>query len=84
MTEPEIYSALTEVFQDVFGDDSIAIGPETTAADVAGWDSQAHVSLIVATEMRFGVRFKTAEFEKLANVGDFVQVIAKKLTSARA
>lgn len=84
MNEPQIYSALTEIFHDVFGDDTITLAPATTAADVAGWDSQAHVSLIVATEMRFGVRFRTAEFEKLANVGDFVQVISKKLTGARA
>jgi acyl carrier protein len=78
MTEPEIYAALTEVFHDVFDDDGIALTPDTTADDVEGWDSQAHVNLVVAAEAQFGVRFRTAELEMLHNVGDFVRLIAAK------
>ena len=78
MTEHQIYAALTGVFRDVFDDDEITIGPETTASDIDGWDSQAHVTLVVATEMKFGIRFRTAEFEKLRNVGDFVRLIESK------
>ncbi|HWL82827.1 MAG TPA: acyl carrier protein [Roseomonas sp.] len=79
MTESEIYAALTEVFQEVFDDDDIALHPETKADDIPGWDSQAHVNLVVAAEMRFGVRFRTAELESLHDVGDFVKLIAGKL-----
>jgi acyl carrier protein len=82
MTGNEIYAVLTEVFRDVFDDDTLAIGPETTAADVAGWDSKAHVSLIVATELRFGIRFRTAELEKLGNVGELAVIIGQKLGGA--
>lgn len=78
MNESEIYAALTEVFRDVFDDDDIVLTPETTAEDVAGWDSAAHVNLIVAAEMRFGVRFRTAELEGLYDVGAFVRLIAAK------
>lgn len=78
MTEQKVYAALTGVFRDVFDDDRITIGPETTASDIDGWDSQAHVTLVVATEMKFGIRFRTAEFEKLRNVGDFVRLIESK------
>ncbi|PHK93792.1 acyl carrier protein [Pseudoroseomonas rhizosphaerae] len=83
MTEAQIYDALTEVFQDVFDDDAIRLTAATTAADVPGWDSQAHVNLVVAAEMRFGVRFRTAELESLHNVGDFVNLIASKQQGAR-
>jgi acyl carrier protein len=78
MTESDIYDALVEVFRDVFDDDTITIGPTTTAADIEGWDSQAHVSLVVATEMRLGIRFRTSEIEGLSNVGDFVRLIGAK------
>ena len=78
MTEQKIYATLTGVFQDVFDDEKITIGPETTANDIDGWDSQAHVTLVVATEMKFGIRFRTAEFEMLRNVGDFVRLIESK------
>jgi len=78
MTESEIYAALTEVFQEVFDDDDIALTAETTAEDIPGWDSQAHVNLVVAAEMRFGIRFRTSELESLHDVGDFVKLIASK------
>jgi acyl carrier protein len=78
MTEAEIYATLTQVFRDVFDDDEIVLSPGTTAEDIAGWDSQAHVNLVVAAEMKFGVRFRTAELESLHNVGEFVQLIAGK------
>ena len=75
MTEQEIFRELTAVFRDVFDDDTIALRLETTADDIDGWDSQAHVTLVVATEMRFGIKFRTAELEALHNVGDFVRLI---------
>ncbi len=79
MPEPEIYKELTEVFRSVFDEDKIVIGPETTAADIPGWDSAIHLQLILATEMHFNLRFRTAEFEFLKNVGDFVALIQGKL-----
>ena len=82
MTEAEIYDALTEMMRDIFDDDELGIGPETSADDVAGWDSQSHISLIVATEQRFGIRFLTSEFESLHNVGEFVSLIKAKSSRA--
>lgn len=79
MTEAELYEAFTDLIRDVLDDDTIVVSPETTAENVQGWDSQAHVMLIVATEQRFGVRFRTSEFESLRNVGEFVNLIASKL-----
>ncbi|MBA1184190.1 acyl carrier protein [Stutzerimonas nitrititolerans] len=81
MTPADILDALTQLFHDVFDDDSIELTPETTANDIDGWDSQAHVTLIVAAEQRFGIRFRTAELESLRNVGHFVQLIGAKLGS---
>ena len=81
MTEAEIYETLTEVMRDVFDNDDISIEPETTAGDVSGWDSQAHVMLIVAIEQRLGIRFRASEYDELHNVGEFVSVIARKLGS---
>lgn len=75
MTTEQIYSQLTEIFRDLFDDDSIVLKPETTAADIRGWDSFNHISLIVASEMKFKIKFNTAELESLRNVGNLVDVI---------
>jgi len=79
MRDQDIYTQLADLMSDVFEVDDLQIGPDTTARDIAGWDSQAHIMLIVATEQHFGVRFKTAEFEALRNVGEFVRLIDAKL-----
>ncbi len=79
MTSEQIYTQLTAIFHDLFDDESIVLTPETTAADVPGWDSFNHINLIVATEARFGIKFNTAEIESLSNVGHFVQVIQSKM-----
>ncbi len=73
-----ILAELTEIFHDLFGDDSIVLTPETTADDVKGWDSIKHISLIVAVEHRFHIKMKTSEIEKLANVGDLIQIVQAK------
>ena len=38
MDETQIYARLTEIFKDVFDEDSIEITPETSAKDVDGWE----------------------------------------------
>ena len=79
MTEDEVLKELHPLFHDVFDDDDIVLTPETSAPDIEGWDSLAHVSLIVAAEQRFGVKFRTAELESLRNVGHFAELISSKL-----
>jgi acyl carrier protein len=79
LTSQAIYAQLTDIFRDLFDDDTIELSPETTAADVPGWDSFNHINLTAAIEVRFGIRFNTAETESLRNVGHLVAVIEKKL-----
>lgn len=81
MTEQEILRQLTGIFHQIFNDDSIVLKPETTADDIAEWDSFNHINIIVAAEAHFGIKFKTAETEELKNVGDFVKLIQGKLAA---
>ncbi|HJS87787.1 MAG TPA: acyl carrier protein [Acetobacteraceae bacterium] len=74
----QIYAGLDEIFRDLFGDDAIRLNPATTAADIAEWDSVNHINILVAVEVRFGIKFSTAEIEALRNVGDMAALIARK------
>ena len=78
MTEAEIYERMKPVFADVFDDDGIVIKPTTVAAGVDGWDSLAHIRLVVALEQAFHVRFTAAEASSFENVGQVVESIIKK------
>lgn len=78
MTQQEIYPRLTKIMRDVLDDDNLVVTPELTANDVEGWDSVSHITLIVAIEEAFGIKFKSAELEKMKNVGQLVEQIQKK------
>jgi acyl carrier protein len=75
MDEPQIYARLTEIFKDVFDEDSIEVTPELSAKDVDGWDSLTHIRLILTVEKAFKIKFSTSEIGKLENVGDLVTLI---------
>jgi acyl carrier protein len=75
MDEPQIYARLAQIFEDVFDEDSIQVTPELSAKDVDGWDSLAHIRLILTIERAFKIKFSTSEIGKLQNVGGLVTLI---------
>ena len=78
-TDAEIYQGLTEVFHEVFGDDGITLTPQTTAKDVADWDSVRMVTIILGVEQRFSVKLRSREVDQLKNVGDMATLVKAKL-----
>ena len=50
-----------------------------TANDLDEWDSLTHISLLLAVEKAFGVRFRVGEVENARNVGEFADLILKRL-----
>ena len=70
---------INEVFRNVFDDDELTVARATTAADVEGWDSLMHVTLLVNIEKAFGVRFSSAEVARLKNVGELEDLVTAQL-----
>ena len=79
MDEAQIYARLSEIFESVFDDDTVQLTPALTAKDVDGWDSLAHIRLMLTVERSFKVKFSTSEIGKLENVGGLVALIQEKL-----
>ena len=79
MPPEQILSELTDLFRDVFERPDLTLTRQTTAQDVEGWDSVNHINVIVAAEMHFGVKFKTAELDEMKNVGELVDLIGQKM-----
>lgn len=82
MSQAEIITRLQTVFDKVFLD-PIQLTPNMSAKDVSGWDSLTHISLVVAVEKEFGVRFRVGEVEATRNIGQFADLIAKRMTPKR-
>lgn len=78
MSIEEVYTELTEVFEDVLDLEDLELKDETTAEDIEEWDSLNHVHLIVNIEKRFGIKFTSHEINAFKKVGDIVTSVLQK------
>ncbi|MEO7997655.1 MAG: acyl carrier protein [Gemmatimonadaceae bacterium] len=77
-----IIDRLTVLFRDIFDDDTLQISPATTASDVDGWDSLAHIRLMLNVERAFKVKLTASEIGKLKSVGDLIALLERKTAVA--
>ena len=72
MGDQEILDVLTRVLRDLLMDDSIVLKMDTRREEVPNWDSLIYINFIVAVEIELGVKFRVADVESFANVGEIV------------
>lgn len=82
MIRQQIFEAVQEIFRDVFDDEALVITDETNADDIEDWDSLEHITLIVAMEKEFKMKFDIKEVNKLENVGGMIDLIKRKMDEA--
>lgn len=75
MTREEAFKRLTNVFREVFDDDTIELTDETTSDDIEDWDSFEHINLIVAVESEFNFKIPMGKVVTMKNVGEMVDII---------
>jgi acyl carrier protein len=74
LTFEEVTAKLQLVFDSVF-DEPVKVRPDLTAGEVEEWDSLTHVTLIVAVEKDFGIKFRASEINGFQNVKDLIDRI---------
>ena len=82
MNRTEVIGGMQEVFDGLLLE-PVALRPEMSARDVAEWDSLMHISIVVAIEKRFSVRFRVGEVEATKNVGEFADLVVRRLNEAQ-
>lgn len=75
---------ITAVLRGVLRDSQLEVAPATHFGDVTGWDSMDLITVVVEVECRFGLQFELAEIDRLATVGDLLNMIAAKQALAAA
>jgi len=78
MTREGIYERLTTVFREIFDDENIIVSDITAASDIDGWDSLAHLNLIIAIETAFRIKFSVSDVMSMHHVGDIVTLLQAK------
>ena len=70
-----LHERLEEIFRTVLNDDQLSLSDDTSAADVEGWDSVAHINLMFSIESEFGIQFAGNELAEFKNVGELKQYL---------
>lgn len=78
MNQAEVIAKLQTIFDDVFIE-PVSLTPALSAMDVAEWDSLTHISLLVAVEKSFSIRFRVGEVEGAQNVGELADLILVRM-----
>jgi acyl carrier protein len=79
MNRTDVINRLQTIFDAIFLDPP-KLTAELSAKDVPEWDSLIHISLLVAVEKAFNVRFRVGEAESTKNVGEFADLIVRRMT----
>jgi len=77
----EVRARLRDLLSETLDDGDVVLNDATTAHDVAGWDSLAHLKLLVAIEGAWRIKFAIAELAAPRDVGELVDLIVRKAGS---
>ena len=71
-------SKLSQIIAELFDLPPHSVGPHLSQDDIAGWDSQGHLELIMALESAFGVELELGEVTQMRSVADIESILLKK------
>ncbi len=78
MNRDEILARIQTVFDDVFLEE-VKVTAELSAGDVEEWDSLLQITLVLGIEKAFNVRFHVGEVEMTKNLGEFADLIQRRM-----
>lgn len=79
MNDTEVLHALALAIREETGNPDVAVEPAMTANDIPGWDSLAHVRIVMNVEARTGAVVEMSDTYKAANVGDLCRIVVEAL-----
>lgn len=75
----DLNDRVKQVMSEILGCDIDSINPSTTMELLPEWDSLQHLSLVIALEQTFSVRFTTDEVTTMQSFNEIVDVIEKRV-----
>jgi acyl carrier protein len=78
MRPHDVLTDVTNICREVFNEPELEVSSETTAKDVAGWDSMTNLFLIDSIEQRFGMKFTLDEILHARNVGELCDIVLQR------
>ena len=79
MNRDGVWQAMVEAVREETGDPNVMIKPGMTADDIPGWDSLAHVRIVMNLEARTGAEIEISDTYKAATVDDLCTIVLKAI-----
>ena len=79
MEKEQILPIINQIFVHELDNPAIVLHENTTAGDIAEWDSLTHIQLVYAIEKYFKIRFSSAEITRWKNIGELCSSVAHRL-----
>ena len=76
MSDADLRSRLSEVFDDVLGYDGI-ITDDLSPDSLESWDSLGQINLLMGIQMEFSIKFSIEEMQAIKSVKDIIQLVKK-------
>lgn len=77
----DVFNIIEEIVIDVLDIEDISnfnLNKDSLINDIEGWDSLAHINIIVQLESHFGIKFSLDEVEDFKSINEIIQIIIKK------
>ena len=78
MNDPAVMERVKRVLADVLMLDEGQLQPDSSPDTITAWDSVQHLTLVIALEQEFGVRFAPEEIEEALSVQAIADLIQSK------
>jgi acyl carrier protein len=75
----EVWQAMCEAVREETSDPNVEVRPGMTADDIPGWDSLAHVRIVMNIEARTGAAIEISDTYKAATVDDLCRIVLRSV-----
>ncbi|WP_282608486.1 AMP-binding protein [Pelagibius sp. Alg239-R121] len=75
--QSSLTEAVLEIASRTFRIPVDSLSPDSGPEDVSGWDSFAHINLVLQVEQSFGLRIPTAEVVSIARLADLIAAVER-------
>jgi acyl carrier protein len=83
MDRAGVWRAMVEAVREETGNPDAIVNPGMTADDIPGWDSLAHVRIVMNLEARTGAEIEISDTYKAATVDDLCAIVLRRIGPRR-
>ena len=78
--DQKILTEIQSIVHKVINDEKIFLKMDSIASEINGWDSLAHIRILVSIEKLYSIKFNLSEMQNLKDISEFVRLIKQKIS----